>query len=62
MLVHHVADADCWDDFEEIGAQASIEPGGALRLQDVSEDARHRRLPAALDGGWGDKRKFALGG
>lgn len=48
MLVHHVADADCRDDFEEVGGQASVEPCGALVLQDLPEQTRHRHLLAAF--------------
>ena len=55
VLVHHVADANCWDDLEEVGPQAPVEAGGSLRLEDVSEDARHRHLPAALHVGCGER-------
>lgn len=47
MLVHHVADADGGDDFEEVGGQASVEPRRALGLQDLPEETRHGHLLAA---------------
>ena len=48
MLVHHVADADCGDDFEKVGGQASVEARRALVLQDLSEETAHGHLLAAL--------------
>lgn len=47
MLVHHVANADSGDDFEEVGGQASVEPSRALVLQDLLEESRHCHLLAA---------------
>lgn len=44
VLVHHVADADGGDDFEEVGGQASVQPRRTLGLQDLPEEAIHRHL------------------
>lgn len=44
LLVHHVADADGGDDFEEVGSQASVEPHRALGLQDLFEEPGHFHL------------------
>lgn len=48
VLVHHIADADGGDDFEEVGGETSVEPHGALGLQDLLEETRHRHLLSAL--------------
>ena len=47
VLIHHVADADGRDDFEEVGGQASVEPRRALGLQDLLEETRHCHLLVA---------------
>lgn len=44
VLIHHIADADGWDDLEEVGGQAAVEASGALRLEDLFEEPRHRGL------------------
>lgn len=51
MLVHHVADADGGDDFEEVGGQAPVETSRALVLQDLPEEARHGQLLVAVSHG-----------
>lgn len=51
VLVHHVADADRWNDLHEVGGQASVESRGPLGPHDVSEQARHAHLRASYLGG-----------
>lgn len=48
VLVHHIADADGRDDFEEVGCKAPVESCGALGLQDLPEEPPHCHLCAAL--------------
>lgn len=44
LLIHHVADADSGDDFEEVGRQAPVESRRALGLQDLPEETAHFQL------------------
>lgn len=60
LFVHHIADADGGDDFEEIGGQASVEPSRALGLQDLLEETGHCRLLAALCRSCKDREKKHL--
>ena len=55
MFVDHVADAHCRDDLHEVGGQAPVESQGALRPQDVSEQAAHGHLRASCHGSCGEE-------
>lgn len=60
MLVHHVADADGGDDFEEVGGQASVEPHRAFVLQDLPEESGHGDLLVDCCYSCGDKATLVL--
>lgn len=47
VFIHHVADADRWDDLEEVRGQAAVEASGALGLEDLLEQPGHGSLGAA---------------
>lgn len=47
VLVHHIANADCWNDLHEVWAQAPVQPHGPFCLDDLFEKPRHGYLLAA---------------
>lgn len=51
MLVHHVGDADSWNDFEEVGGDAAIQAGYTFMRDDVFELAYHGQLGFTLSYG-----------
>ena len=51
MLVHHIGDADSWNDFEEVGGDAAIQAGYTFMRYDVLELAHHGQLGFTLSGG-----------
>lgn len=56
VLVHHVGDANCWNDFEEVGSDAAIQARYTFVRYDVFELAHHGQLGFSLSNGW-KKRK-----
>lgn len=56
VLVHHVGDANCWNDFEEVGGDAAIQARYTFVRYDVFELAHHGQLGFTLSNGW-KKRK-----
>lgn len=60
MLVHHVGDADSWDDFKKVGGNASVQAGHTFLRYDVFELAHHAQLGLPFCGGYkkkGGKKK-----
>lgn len=51
MFVHHVGDADGWDDLEEIRGDATIKAGYAFVRYDVFELSEHGQLGFTLSNG-----------
>lgn len=44
VLVHHVGDADSWNDFEEVGGDATVQARYTFMRYDVFELAHHGQL------------------
>lgn len=55
MLVHHVGDADSWDDFKKVGGNASVQAGHTFLRYDVFELAHHAQLGLPFCGGYKKK-------
>lgn len=51
VLVHHVGDADSWNDFEEVGGDAAIQAGHTFLRYDVFELAQHGQLGFTFSNG-----------
>lgn len=56
MLIHHIGDADSWNDFEEVGGDATVEAWHTFMRYDVFELARHGQFGFALSNGLGSGR------
>lgn len=52
VLVHHVGDADSWNDFEEVGGDAAVQAGHTFMRYDVFELAQHGQLGFTFRDGW----------
>lgn len=57
MLVHHVGDADSWDDFKKVGGNASVQAGHTFLRYDVFELAHHAQLGLPFCGGYKKKEE-----
>lgn len=55
MLIHHVGDADSWDDFKKVGGNASVQAGHTFLRYDVFELAHHAQLGLPFCGGYKKK-------
>lgn len=51
MLVHHIGDADSWDNFEEVWGDATIKARHAFMRYDVFELAHHGQFGFVLSDG-----------
>lgn len=52
MLIHHVGDADSWDDFKKVGGNATVQAGHTFLRYDVFELAHHAQLGFPFCGGY----------
>lgn len=48
VLVNDITDADRWDDFHEVGGEASVQTRGSFGPNDVPEESRHAHLWSAF--------------
>lgn len=51
VFVHHVGDADSWNDFKEVGSDAAIQARYTFTRYDVFELAHHGQLGFTLSDG-----------
>lgn len=52
MLIHHVGDADSWNDFKKVGGNSTVQAGHTFLRYDVFELAHHAQLGFPFCGGY----------
>lgn len=60
VLVHHIADADRWYDFHEIGQDATVKSKEAFFLQDLLYHAAHWHLLRSFDRSYDKNKKKVI--